>query len=328
MGLRYRGARVRQNACRHRAQLQYQADDDCTASNMKSVSMLEGVDRLMLTTVRLTSFFDKQELGHATGFFYHGRLDGKPNYWLVTNWHVVSGRNALDPTVCLNRKTGAVPNRLQLRLILAAATPEYAANAHQRQLLMQEQSVQLYDNEGRAIWKQHRLKNEIDIAVINCAGGVTKNRYQVVGANEAAQQNDMAIEIGNDVFILGYPLGFSHFLETPIWKKGSIASEPNFETLDTKGRIIIDATTRAGMSGAPVFMRAKTHYVSENGEIKAHVNATRLIGIYASRPNLKSQGDDVEEDRRAEVGYVYKSGHIHDTIVNGIRGPDFGCLPT
>jgi hypothetical protein len=103
--------------------------------------MLESVDRLMLTTVRLTSFFNEQELGHATGFFYHGLLDGKANYWLVTNWHVVSGRNALDPTVCLNRKTGAVPTRLQLRLILAAAAPEYATKADQQQLLMQEQSV-------------------------------------------------------------------------------------------------------------------------------------------------------------------------------------------
>lgn len=162
----------------------------------------------MLTTVRLTSFFNEQELGHATGFFYHGLLDGKANYWLVTNWHVVSGRNALNPRLCLSRKTGAVPNRLQLRLILAAAAPEYATKAEQQLLLMQEQSVQLYDNEGRAVWAQHRLKNEIDIAVINCAAGVTTDRYQVVGANQAAQQNDMAIEVGNDVFILGYPLGF------------------------------------------------------------------------------------------------------------------------
>jgi hypothetical protein len=79
--------------------------------------MLESVDRLMLTTVRLTSFFNEQELGHATGFFYHGLLDGKANYWHVTNWHVVSGRNALDPTVCLNRKTGAVPNRNRIGLL-------------------------------------------------------------------------------------------------------------------------------------------------------------------------------------------------------------------
>jgi hypothetical protein len=59
----------------------------------------------------------------------------------------------------------------------------------------------------------------------------------------------MAIEIGNEVFILGYPLGFTHFVNTPIWKRGSIASEPHIETAETKFRVVIDATTRGGMSG-------------------------------------------------------------------------------
>ena len=59
------------------------------------------------------------------------------------------------------------------------------------------------------------MKNEIDVAVINCAGWVNTDRFYVVGANEV-QQDDMAVEVGNDVFILGYPLGFSRFLETPI----------------------------------------------------------------------------------------------------------------
>src|SRR5271166_3805241 len=89
----------------------------------------------------------------------------------------------------------------------------------------------------------------------------------------------MAIQIGNQVFILGYPLGFQHFIETPIWKSGVIASEPNLETPESRNRVVIDATTRQGMSGSPVIMRQKTHYLSERGNIIRHPNATRFIDL-------------------------------------------------
>jgi len=71
-------------------------------------------------------------------------------------------------------------------------------------------------------------------------------------------------------------------------------------------------------------MRAKTHYVTDEGQVKEHVNATRWIGIYASRPDLPSVASGTEEDRRAEVGFFYKSGNVMEVITQGIPGPDFG----
>jgi hypothetical protein len=96
------------------------------------------------------------------------------------------------------------------------------------------------------------------------------------------------------------------------------------ETAAFGGRIIIDATTRQGISGSPVIIREKTHYLTEKGEIRQHVNATRWIGIYSSRPNIAGGGDLLEEDRRAEIGYVYKSGSVQKAISNGVKGPRFG----
>jgi hypothetical protein len=288
--------------------------------------MLETIDQLSFTTVRLTAFFNEIELAKATGFFWYGTFNGQPNYWLVTNWHVLTGRNAAYPQSCLN-KDGAVPNRLLLQLVLAESEPEYA-QGNPGQLFLEEQSIGLYDAEGNALWAQHGRKNHIDIGVINLGAGLRYSRYAIAGANRVPQRQDMAVALGNDVFILGYPLGFAHFLNTPIWKRGSIASEPNLEMPEANGRVVIDATTRAGMSGSPVFMRAKTHYVTEAGKVRAHPNATRFIGIYSSRPNfLPLTGDDGRDDWRAEVGYFYKTSYIADTIVNGIQGPSFGCLP-
>jgi hypothetical protein len=242
------------------------------------------VDPLNFAIVRLKSFFDETLLGHATGFFYYGLSNNKPNHWLVTNWHVLTGRNADDPSQILHPKS-ALPNRVSLTLTINAGQPEYESVTDER-LLQQELFFELYNKDGLALWRQHERKNEMDVAIINTRGFLS-TRFHYVGINELPMQNDMSIEIGNEVFILGYPLGFTHFMNTPIWKRGSIASEPNLETPEARTRVVIDATTRQGMSGSPVVMRAKTHYVAEGGEIKTQINATRWIGIYASRPALR-----------------------------------------
>lgn len=291
-----------------------------TANPTESLSQ---TDRLNFCVVRLQPKFNDQPLGNATGFFFYGLFDGKPNHWLVTNWHVVSGRNSDHPFQILHTK-GALPNALTMTVFLKSDHPEYRARPD-AQLLMQEMTLNLYDDRGKALWYQHKLKNALDVAVMNTGGNL--GGAMILGINEVALQNDMAIEIGNQVFILGYPLGFSHFINTPIWKRGSIASEPNLETPESGTRVVIDATTRQGMSGAPVIMRERTHYVAEDGQIKTHANATRWIGVYASRPNPVRVDGEPDEDRRAEVGFFYKMRCVHDAIVEGLRGPDYGCLP-
>jgi hypothetical protein len=186
----------------------------------------------------------------------------------------------------------------------------------------QQQTINLYQDHTAA-WYQHTLQqNKIDVAVINC--GTQLSAFRIFHVNEEASAYDMAITIGAEVFLLGYPLGFSHFIETPIWKRGAIASEPHLEGPTARGRIVVDATTRSGMSGSPVIMRANTHYVAESGEVKCSPHASRLIGVYASRPMF--QGKE-PRDTFAEIGYVYKSGYIEEIIKNGSRAPDYGMLP-
>jgi hypothetical protein len=208
-------------------------------------NLFANVEPLNFSAVRLMSLRDDLELGPASGFFFHGTFDGHPNYWLVTNWHVLAGRNADQPGQALHSK-GALPSGIRVQLPLRFNQPEYLnRNA---EILFQDQFLSLYDNEGHALWYQHVRRNDVDVAVVNL-GRYVAERFYLVGINEVPARNDMAIEIGNEVFILGYPLGFTHFVNTPIWKRGSIASEPHIETAETKFRVVIDATTRGGMSG-------------------------------------------------------------------------------
>jgi hypothetical protein len=53
-----------------------------------------------------------------------------------------------------------------------------------------------------------------------------------------------------DCFILGFPEGMIGAANTPIWKRGSIASEPY-----QQHPYLVDSATRKGMSGAPVIAR-------------------------------------------------------------------------
>jgi hypothetical protein len=170
------------------------------------------------------------------------------NFWLVTNWHVLSGRNINPPHAALHSQA-CIPNRLRVKLILKSDQPEYAT-VGPGQLLQKEIFIDLYDSSGAALWFQHPEKSAFDVGVLNLQPIV--QHFEMRGINQLALRYDMAIEIGNQVFILGYPLGFQHFMETPIWKSGVIASEPHLETTETRNRVVVDATTRQGMSGSPV----------------------------------------------------------------------------
>lgn len=61
-----------------------------------------------MTSYYVDVFFNDIKLSNATCFF----TKIKDAYYLVTNWHIVSGRNA-DTKECLN-KMGSVPNKLRV----------------------------------------------------------------------------------------------------------------------------------------------------------------------------------------------------------------------
>ena len=285
---------------------------------------MSSIDPLNYCVVRIHTFFNETPVAKATGFFVEGFVDQTPALWLVTNWHVLTGRNAIIPGKVLNQY-GAIPNRLRI------GVPSLLGPNGQKEestLFLHEQFIELYDSVDIAVWYQHTAKNKIDVAVVNL--GQSQQSHLIRGIGAFCSDSDMAIEIGGEVFILGYPLGFSHFANTPIWKRGSIASEPQMETVESMNKIMIDATTRSGMSGSPVIMRRNTHYVSEAGNIIEKHNATRIVGIYASRPAPEREPTQDEIDAGFighEIGYVFKAGCVTDVIQSGIRGPNFGEEP-
>jgi hypothetical protein len=138
-----------------------------TKWNRRVTKLVRQLDPLHFTTVRLEPYYDNMKLGDATGFFFEEVVDDRTTFWLVTNWHVLSGRNATDPKTCLHAHS-ALPNKLRLWLILKPDQPEYhwGLADPEPQLLEQHQTIDLYEQDRSAIWLQHPLKNNCDVGAI------------------------------------------------------------------------------------------------------------------------------------------------------------------
>ena len=103
-------------------------------------------------------------------------------------------------------------------------------------------------------------------------------------------------ELLPEIVIVPVPLTLSDPLPPRLF-----ASEPLFD-FDGQPKLLIDATTRRGMSGAMVV-------VSENGR-------NRLVGIYSGRYKQAAPEDSPEQNPNftAELGWVFRSEVIGELI--------------
>lgn len=243
----------------------------------------------------VSSRFNETELSTATAFF--AIRDGKT--YLITNWHVVSGRNPEDGK-CLSL-TCATPNNLVVRL-----------QKNQAYIELSDFEVPLLDSDGRPLWLEHPLHRErVDVVAIEVS--IPSNRI-IFDIEEFIEPFNEATEevIASDVFVIGYPFGRSIDGIFPIWKRASVASEPCID-VDNLPKILVDTASRSGMSGSPVMLyekRSVTLMDKNPGEpgIKISRFLMKLIGVYSGRIGV----DD--ENIKAQLGIVWKSRVINEII--------------
>ena len=125
----------------------------------------------------------------------------------------------------------------------------------------------------------------------------------------------------DDVFVIGYPWGLSGSGGAlPIYKRGSIASEPAIDYLGLP-RFLIDCRTSAAMSGSPVLVEHSGVW-NPNGSMTGDSiigTLVNFVGVYSGRL-LSSEGVSVEDSEVTEIGIVWKK-HALDALVNkGVPG--------
>ncbi len=270
------------------------------------------IDRLTLSTVPLEQYFNDTRLGQGTGFMW--RAGGRD--YLVTNWHVLSMRDFFEPEKNL-RSDGGRPNRL--RAMFNVKTGSFAR--HQLEF-------RIRDDDDRPLWLDHPTRH-VDIAVLPIdvvARPVNSpnNPIQLplYPINEVANAK-LRIAIGMEVFILGYPFKIE-LPGYPIWKRGSIASEPELASLTSalgsavkqSEYMLVDTASRPGMSGAPVIRRSwSNHDIEPNFIATVDTPIDRFIGVYSGRAHT-------DQPNEAQIGLAWNAALIEEIIGGKRRDTD------
>ena len=256
------------------------------------------LDRLSLSTVPITPSFNDRELAGATGFVWKRR----ERFYLITNLHVVSALNLF--TKAHLSKGGSRPNKLRCHFLIRVG--EY-----DRELI----DVPIRDEDDQPLWLIHPVQERraIDVVALPLDYEALKKRVTLLPVNDLAP-GKIAIMVGMDVFILGYPFG-SKPPAFPVWKRGSIASEPDLVRPST-GYYLVDTASRPGMSGSPFILRSWSNHILESAMWTTnndHRPIDRIIGVYSGR----LQPEDAQIGLKPEdpqIGIVWHVEYIDEII--------------
>jgi hypothetical protein len=241
------------------------------------------------------SRFNETELSTATAFF----ILRNSKYYLVTNWHVVSGRNP-ETGKCLSSSC-AEPNNLLVRLHKNSEYIEFS-----------DFEVALFDSEDAKLWLEHPSFNErVDVIALEVCIPEHLSIFDIERFIEPFNE-ETEESVATDVFVIGYPFGRSVEGMFPIWKRASVASEPCID-IDGLPKILVDTASRSGMSGSPVILyekRAVTIVDGTPGQLGVQMSRFRmkLVGVYSGRIGV----DD--DNIKIQLGVVWKSSIIDEII--------------
>lgn len=179
-------------------------------------------------------------------------------------------------------------------------------------------TIAIYDN-FEPVWFEHpTMGSKCDIVAIKMEmpNNITQNFHCAANLIGSIR---IPVKPGNTVFVFGFPSSISIYIGLPIWKAGYIASEPFYDVtiggkVSKQGGLkfgldlpafFIDAQTREGMSGAPVFANYIGNWNMKNpyeiinpdlpefwnsNEIAIGENRLEFIGCYSGRIGKEEEG--------------------------------------
>ncbi len=227
-------------------------------------------------------------LGEATGFF----CEYKNQIFLVTNWHVVSGRH-FQTKLPLHRSQ-ALPGSLKVHTHISTAVVPISAPSSSTAL-----QLSLVDENGVPNWLEHPLFGcDVDVIAIAVDSQIPDCHkiFRIDLAAELARDTQLAVM--DQTFVTGYPLSATTTPNSlPIYKSGTIASEPR--VFDSQPRIYIDGKTKTGMSGSPVMVKRRSSPYKLDGAVESSVETLDFVGIYSGRDRQE------RSEFEAELGIMW-----------------------
>lgn len=232
--------------------------------------------------------------GFATGFLYAGPAATR---WLVTNWHVVTGRRPDEPGSLIGGKPQS-PSWLRFTV------------EDPRGSCRQQMEVALYDSEG-PLWIEGDREGGLDLALVRLSEAP---QFPLPLTQTFARNSSAALQPGIDVVLIGHPFELGVHANSPIWKGTMIASEPGSPASE-RPWILLDAPGVPGMSGSPVYRRltrgmppADEPLMPAGQEVELE-----LLAIYAGAVGEKSL-------EALRLGRAFPVSFVEQMLSSGKRG--------
>jgi hypothetical protein len=287
------------------------ADVSSSAPNAIPISNLLSLAALKIFPSRKNSAGEILKGGHATAFFWKN----EDVLYLITNWHNVC---AWDPIQgrALSEKA-FTPNCLDFTVELRHDLEDGRIKRDRRQA-----TIDLFDEAGHPQWLEHpKFGRQVDVVGLklgNIGDAILLNQP----LNAYQNFTDFDVVVGDDAFVLGFPLGLDGGPGLPIWKRASIATESHYN-LDGLPKLLIDTATRKGMSGGPV-IAVRRGFTTPRGAknlSESFIGITEtFLGVYSGRI-----GDD---PLGVQLGIVWKAPVIDEIVRGGLRGKSPFCDAT
>ena len=209
-------------------------------------------DPLSMQSLYLNSVNGGSTALSATGFI----VERESEYYLISNLHVFTGKDFFQNSPLYPDSSS--PGEIHIW---------YHGRFFGEWIVGIED---LYTDEGEPRWLEHEHERA-DAAALPLENIPDGAYIHPLDLNLA--ESDLSVVPGITLYIIGFPYGRSSTGKMPIWKTAHMASE--YE-LDVEGAraFLIDATTREGMSGAPVVLRR----YGDDDEVE-----TRFLGIYSAQ---------------------------------------------
>jgi len=200
------------------------------------------ISDLVTTVARIRCYLNDTLKSSASGFFYkHDDV-----LCLITNRHVV-----------IDEAEDYRPD--EVRLKLHTDRNDILQNA--------DLSFGLYNNQAEPLWLEHPiLRERIDVVAIPLDREDLSSRFVIKAFQESDHiPSNVDISIGEDVLVIGYPLGFhDEFHNLPIVRNAIMASVYPVPFMGNQ-IILVDSRLHSGTSRSPVITKASNILRHTNG---------------------------------------------------------------
>jgi hypothetical protein len=245
----------------------------------------------------------------ATGFLWAANQE----WYLVTNIHCLTGWDVTHG-VCLSSDAWE-PTHVEWQLSTFESNEQGTTSIRRRAFRS------CLSRDGEPIWFEHPdYASRVDVAVLPLVDEPNEHELAKLGAEQVASAPINSFEdfaayeasAADEAFVLGFPHGMSA-QGFPIWKRASIASEPDVD-VDGLPKILIDTATRAGMSGAPVLAlrRGLTMPSGKFDDSAILGDAFNMLGVYSGRLGKAEEG--------LQLGVVWKVRVIDEILLARVKG--------